>query len=143
MFLEFLDKHVSPVTNAWLRSDSNDRQMIVAAAGEIIREHSLPLEPVIDIRDLRKTYRDGLLGRRRVEALRGVTFQVGGGEIFGLLGPNGAGKTTLIKVLLGIVRKSGGNASLLGRSPGDRKGRKQVGYLPENHRIPAHHTGNT
>jgi ABC-2 type transport system ATP-binding protein len=98
---------------------------------------------VIDIRDLRKTYRDGLLGRRRVEALRGVTFQVGVGEIFGLLGPNGAGKTTLIKVLLGIVRKSGGNASLLGRSPGDRKGRRQVGYLPENHRIPAHHTGNT
>lgn len=100
-------------------------------------------DPVIDIHDLRKTYRDGLLGRRRVEALRGVTFQVHGGEIFGLLGPNGAGKTTLIKVLLGIVRKSGGRAALLGRPPGDRKGRRQVGYLPENHRIPLHHTGNT
>ncbi len=100
-------------------------------------------EPIIELDGLRKTYRDGLLGRRRVEALRGVTFQVGGGEIFGLLGPNGAGKTTLIKVLLGIVRKSGGRASLLGRPPGDRKGRQQVGYLPENHRIPLHHTGNT
>ncbi|HEV3002933.1 MAG TPA: ATP-binding cassette domain-containing protein, partial [Pirellulales bacterium] len=100
-------------------------------------------EPLIALDELRKTYRDGLLGRRRVEALRGVTFQVGGGEIFGLLGPNGAGKTTLIKVLLGIVRKSGGRASLLGRPPGDRKARCHVGYLPENHRIPLHHTGNT
>jgi ABC-2 type transport system ATP-binding protein len=103
----------------------------------------LTCEPVIDVHDLRKTYRDGLLGRRRVEALRGVTFQIGGGEIFGLLGPNGAGKTTLIKVLLGIVRKSGGQATLLGRPPGDRRGRREVGYLPENHRIPAHHTGDT
>ncbi|HVX13718.1 MAG TPA: ABC transporter ATP-binding protein [Pirellulales bacterium] len=103
----------------------------------------MSLDHVIDIHDLRKTYRDGLFGRRRVEALRGVTFQVNGGEIFGLLGPNGAGKTTLIKVLLGIVRKSGGRAALLGRPPGDRKGRRQVGYLPENHRIPAHHTGYT
>jgi ABC-2 type transport system ATP-binding protein len=99
--------------------------------------------PAIDIKDLCKTYRDGLLGRHRVEALRGVTFQVGNGEIFGLLGPNGAGKTTLIKILLGIVRRSQGSASLLGRPPGDREGRRRVGYLPENHRIPRHHTGNT
>lgn len=100
-------------------------------------------EPVIDLHDLRKTYRNGLLGRRRVEALRGVSFAVGRGEIFGLLGPNGAGKTTLIKVLLGIVRRSGGQATLMGRPAGDRAGRRLVGYLPEGHRIPAHHTGNT
>jgi ABC-2 type transport system ATP-binding protein len=72
-----------------------------------------------------------------------VSFQVGQGEIFGLLGPNGAGKTTLIKILLGIVRKTGGSASLLGLPAGDRHGRRRVGYLPENHRIPRHHTGNT
>lgn len=82
-------------------------------------------------------------GARRIEALSGVTFEVGHGEIFGLLGPNGAGKTTLIKVLLGIVHATGGGASLLGRSAGSRVGRKQVGYLPENHRIPRHHTGNS
>jgi ABC-2 type transport system ATP-binding protein len=97
----------------------------------------------IGVKNLHKTYRDGLFGRKRVDALRGVTFQVGRGEIFGLLGPNGAGKTTLIKVLLGIVRHSKGTASLLGRPPGDREGRRRVGYLPENHRIPRHHTGNT
>jgi ABC-2 type transport system ATP-binding protein len=65
------------------------------------------------------------------------------GEIFGLLGPNGAGKTTLIKVLLGIVRRSGGSASLLGRPAGDRVGRMKVGYLPENLRIAGHHTALT
>lgn len=100
-------------------------------------------EPAIDVQAIRKTYRDGLFGRRRIDALRGVSFQVPRGEIFGLLGPNGAGKTTLIKVLLGIVRKSGGAARLLGRPPGDRTGRRGVGYLPEGHRIPLHHTGDT
>jgi ABC-2 type transport system ATP-binding protein len=45
--------------------------------------------------------------------------------------------------LLGIVKKTGGQASLLGRPPGDRNGRRRVGYLPENLRIPRHHTGYT
>ncbi|MFM8287298.1 MAG: ABC transporter ATP-binding protein, partial [Planctomycetaceae bacterium] len=60
--------------------------------------------------------------------------------IFGLLGPNGAGKTTLIKVLIGIVRKTAGSAQMLGYAAGDRRGRERVGYLPETHRIPRHHT---
>lgn len=100
-------------------------------------------DPVIDVQDLRKTYRDGFLGRRRVEALKGVSFRVEPGTIFGLLGPNGAGKTTLIKVLLGIVRKTGGRAELLGGAAGDRRGRRRVGYLPESHRIPRHHSANS
>ena len=99
--------------------------------------------PVVIVDDLSKTYRDGWLRRRRVEALKGVSFEVAHGEIFGLLGPNGAGKTTLIKILLGIVRKGAGRAVLLGRSAGDRRGRRSVGYLPESHRIPRHLTGNT
>jgi ABC-2 type transport system ATP-binding protein len=99
--------------------------------------------PAIEINSLTKTYRDGLFGRRRVQALKGVSFRVDRGVIFGLLGPNGAGKTTLIKILLGIVRRSGGLATLLGRPAGDRVGRRAVGYLPENHRIPRHHTGNS
>jgi ABC-2 type transport system ATP-binding protein len=97
----------------------------------------------IVVGDLMKTYRDGWFSRRAVHALRGVSFCVGRGEIFGLLGPNGAGKTTLIKILLGIVRPSSGQASLLGRPPGDRAGRRRVGYLPENHRFPRHHTAHS
>ena len=100
------------------------------------------MEATIQVTDLRKSYRTGLF-RRRFEALKGVSLEVGRGEIFGLLGPNGAGKTTLIKVLLGIVRRSGGSAALLGRPAGDRASRVKVGYLPENLRIANHHTANT
>lgn len=99
--------------------------------------------PAIEVDGLRKTYTDGLIRRRTVEALRGVTFRVEKGTIFGLLGPNGAGKTTLIKVLLGIVRKTGGSATLMGLPAGNRLSRVKVGYLPENHRIPRHHTANS
>jgi ABC-2 type transport system ATP-binding protein len=97
----------------------------------------------IEVESLEKTFRDGLFRRRSIHALRGVSFTVESGSIFGLLGPNGAGKTTLIKVLLGLVRPTGGNASLLGRPAGDRRGRRNVGYLPESHRIPRHLTGNS
>jgi ABC-2 type transport system ATP-binding protein len=97
----------------------------------------------IETRELCKTYRDGWFGRRRVPALAGVSLSVFRGEIFGLLGPNGAGKTTLIKVLLGLVHKSSGNAELLGRPAGDIEARRHIGYLPEQHRIPHHLTGNT
>lgn len=99
-------------------------------------------EPTIEIRDLRKTYREGWFGRK-VEALRGVTLSVGPGEIFGLLGPNGAGKTTMIKILLGIVRRTSGTARLCGANAGVRRGRRQVGFLPEHHRIPRHLTAYT
>lgn len=102
----------------------------------------MDIEAAVSVENLSKTYFDGLL-RRRFEALKGVTFDVGRGEVFGLLGPNGAGKTTLIKVLLGIVRKSGGQAQMLGMPAGDRRSRHGVGYLPEHLRIPQHHTSLT
>ncbi|MBI5154135.1 ABC transporter ATP-binding protein, partial [Candidatus Poribacteria bacterium] len=99
--------------------------------------------PAIEVSGLGKIYRDGFVGRRRVTALDSVSFQVRRGEIFGLLGPNGAGKTTLIKVLLGIVSRTGGDARLLGFPAGHREGRRRTGFLPENHRIPRHHTGDS
>ena len=53
------------------------------------------------------------------------------GEIFGFLGPNGAGKTTSVKLLLGLLRPTSGEAWLLGETIGDLKTRKRIGYLPE------------
>lgn len=97
----------------------------------------------IEVEALSKTYRDGLFRRRAFTALRGVTFQVQRGEIFGLLGPNGAGKTTLVKLLLGVVRTAQGSARVLGRPVGDRAVRQRIGYLPENLRLPRHHTALT
>ena len=100
-------------------------------------------EFVIQTTDVSKTYRSGFFGRKSFQALKGVSLNVPRGTIYGLLGPNGAGKTTLIKILLGIVRKSGGSASVLGHVAGSHAARREVGYLPENHRIPRHLTANT
>ncbi len=53
------------------------------------------------------------------------------GEVFGFLGPNGAGKTTSVKLLLGLLKPTSGEASLLGRPIGDLQTRRRIGYLPE------------
>lgn len=97
--------------------------------------------PAIEVKDLRKTYSEGLIRRKKFEALKGITLSVNEGEIFGLLGPNGAGKTTLVKILLGIIRKTDGHAAMLGLPAGSQEGRNQVGYLPEHLRVPPHLTG--
>lgn len=97
----------------------------------------------IQVSGLQKTYREGLIFRKCFQALKGISFDVRPGEIFGLLGPNGAGKTTFVKIMLGIVRKTQGTALMLGRPAGDRLGRKRVGYLPESLRIPRHLNANT
>lgn len=92
----------------------------------------------IDVKSLSKTYSEGIVFRKKFRALEDVTFGVPQGEVFGLLGPNGAGKTTFIKILLGIIRKTSGHASVMGYPGGSRSGRKLVGYLPEHLRIPDH-----
>jgi ABC-2 type transport system ATP-binding protein len=88
-------------------------------------------ELVVRVSRLAKTFRRPLSGRR-VEAVRGVSFDVRRGEIFGFLGPNGAGKTTTIKMLMGLVAPSAGEMEILGviAPCSDVMGR--VGFLPEN-----------
>lgn len=100
-------------------------------------------EVAIEVDRLSKTYVEGVFRRKRRDALREVSFEVKQGEIFGLLGGNGAGKTTFIKIMLGIIRRSQGRASLLGYPAGDIRARKRVGYLPENLRVPRHLTAIT
>lgn len=79
---------------------------------------------------LAKTYRD-FWGRPRVCALQGLDLTVAPGELFGLLGPNGSGKTTTIKLLLGLIQPSSGDAFVFGRAPSDRRVKHRIGYLPE------------
>jgi ABC-2 type transport system ATP-binding protein len=78
----------------------------------------------IVVSDLTKSY-DG------VEALRGVSFEVRAGEVFGLLGPNGAGKTTTVEILEGYRRRDGGEASVLGHDPtgAPRELRERMGVV--------------
>ncbi|MBL0212415.1 MAG: ABC transporter ATP-binding protein [Myxococcales bacterium] len=85
----------------------------------------------MDVRDLQKTYRTPF-ARRKVEALRGVTFEVQRGHIFGFVGPNGAGKTTTIRTLMGLIRPTGGSATILGQKIPSRAARFKVGFLPES-----------
>ena len=92
--------------------------------------------PIVETYELSKTYRSGYLKKTSVPALVGISLHVEAGEIFGLLGPNGAGKTTFVKILLSIVRPSGGSAQLLSKPIGDVRSRERCGYLPENHRYP-------
>lgn len=69
---------------------------------------------------------------RVVEAVKGISFDVKRGEIFGFLGPNGAGKTTTIKALLGFIFPTRGALRLFGMPVSEPAARKKVGYLPEN-----------
>jgi ABC-2 type transport system ATP-binding protein len=87
-------------------------------------------DTVLSVGELYKTFHVGFF-RKRVEAVRGVSFDVKQGETFGLLGPNGAGKTTTIKTILRLIHQDRGTIRLFGQelSP-DRMSR--IGYLPEN-----------
>lgn len=86
---------------------------------------------VIRVESLRKVFRQGFL-MRRVEAVRGVSFEVRKGQIYGFLGPNGAGKTTTIKVLTGLISPTFGRAELFGKPAESPAARARVGFLPEN-----------
>src|SRR5260221_1267369 len=80
--------------------------------------------PAIHTVDLSKTF-------GKTVALAGLSMTVPRGEVFGFLGPNGAGKTTSVKLLLGLLKPSGGEAWLLGRPIGDLDTRRKIGYLPD------------
>jgi ABC-2 type transport system ATP-binding protein len=82
----------------------------------------------IETEGLRKVFGDHI-------AVEGLTLQVPQGEVFGFLGPNGAGKTTSIKMLLGLVEPTSGQASLLGAPIGDRETLARIGFLPEHFRF--------
>jgi ABC-2 type transport system ATP-binding protein len=90
---------------------------------------------VIEAIDLKRTYRTttGVLRRKplEVEAVRGISFAVEQGELFGLLGPNGAGKTTTIKMLITLLLPTSGQARVLGHDVVDnaREVRKRIGYV--------------
>ena len=85
---------------------------------------------VIETRNLSKIYRD-FWGRQKVRALKALDLEVRKGEIFGLLGPNGSGKTTTMKLLLGLVFPSSGQALVLGKPAAEVTKNERIGYLPE------------
>jgi ABC-2 type transport system ATP-binding protein len=86
---------------------------------------------MVAVRNLTKTFRIGFF-RKKVEAVRGIDFEVRRGEIFGLLGPNGAGKTTTIKTILRLIFPTTGTISLFGSLAPGPDAMRRLGYLPES-----------
>lgn len=87
-------------------------------------------DSIIELKDLSKTFYVGFR-RKKIEAVRSVSFEVKRGEIFGLIGPNGAGKTTTIKMLTGLIKPTSGVMKLMGYDGFDRRCSQKLGYLPE------------
>ncbi|MCE9531010.1 MAG: ABC transporter ATP-binding protein [Planctomycetes bacterium] len=84
----------------------------------------------VETRSLTKVYRD-FWGRKKKTALNALDLQIRKGEIFGLLGPNGSGKTTTIKLLLGLLFPTSGEATVFGKPAVDVRKNERIGYLPE------------
>lgn len=87
--------------------------------------------PIVDVINLRKRY--GL-----IQALKGISFSIGKGEIVGFLGPNGAGKSTTLRVLSGLIPADSGEAKVCGVDLAEEEGevRKHIGFLAENNPLP-------
>ncbi len=85
---------------------------------------------VVETQNLTKIYRD-FWGRQKVRALNALDLEIRKGEIFGLLGPNGSGKSTTIKLLLGLLFPTAGEALVFGKKATDVSKNEKIGYLPE------------
>ena len=88
-------------------------------------------DEVVHVEGVVKDFRPGF-GLRRKRVLHGISLSVARGEIFGFVGPNGAGKTTTLKILMGLIRATAGEASILGHDVRETAFRRHIGFLPEN-----------
>jgi ABC-2 type transport system ATP-binding protein len=90
---------------------------------------SVSMKRIIRVVKLRKRYRD-------TEAVRGVSLEVGGGEIYGLLGPNGSGKSTTLHALVGIIRPTSGELEVCGHRSGTIRAKASFGFIPDDLSMP-------
>lgn len=92
---------------------------------------------VLEVAEVQKTFRVGFR-RKKVEAVRDISFAIKAGEIFGVVGPNGAGKSTTIKMITGLVRPDAGTIRLFGQPVHHVDVRARIGYVPENPNLYEH-----
>lgn len=89
------------------------------------------MQTILKIENLHKSFKTGFIPQKK-QILKGISFSVGEGEIFGYLGPNGAGKTTTLKCVLGLIFPDQGKIEIFGHPHLSSKARERVGFLPEN-----------
>jgi len=87
--------------------------------------------PAVEVENLTKIFPIPFR-KQKVVAVRKLNLEVEPGEVFGLLGPNGSGKSTTLKIVLGLVSPTAGEARIFGRSADEVRSRENVGFLPEN-----------
>ncbi|MCH1407415.1 MAG: ABC transporter ATP-binding protein [Verrucomicrobiales bacterium] len=97
-------------------------------------------EHAVEVNNLTKVFRTGI-GNQYVVAVDNLSFRVEAGEVYGLIGPNGSGKSTTMKVVLGLMAASKGEAKVFGLDSGDIRARSEIGFLPENPYFYKHLTG--
>jgi len=88
-------------------------------------------DTIIQVRGLVKDFRPGF-GLRKKRVLHGIDFEVKRGELFGFIGPNGAGKTTTMKILMGLISATQGDAHILGHDVRETAFREHIGFAPES-----------
>jgi len=94
----------------------------------------------LSVRDLQKTFHPGLF-EASIEVLKGLSFEVARGEIFGFLGPNGAGKTTTIKAITEIIYPDAGEITVCGLPHTSLEAKQRLGFMAESPYIYRHLTG--
>ena len=98
----------------------------------IVKTVNLSKLYVRDVIDYEYGYLKIRFKNRKVAALKRLNLEIEEGEIFGLLGPNGAGKTTTLKILMGLIFQTSGEAFIMEKPLGDKSVKAQIGFLPEN-----------
>lgn len=89
------------------------------------------MQTVLQITNLHKSFKTGFMLKKK-EILKGISFSIHEGEIFGYLGPNGAGKTTTLKCILGLIFPDQGKIEIFGQPHLSPQAKERVGFLPEN-----------
>jgi len=94
----------------------------------------------LSVRGLEKTFHPGLF-EASIEVLKGLSFEVARGEIFGFLGPNGAGKTTTVKAITEIISPDAGEITICGLPHTSLEAKKRIGFMSESPYVYRHLTG--
>jgi ABC-2 type transport system ATP-binding protein len=89
------------------------------------------MKTVLSLENVHKSFKVGFIPKKK-EILKGISFSVGEGEIFGYLGPNGAGKTTTLKCVLGLIYPDRGKIEIFGQPHLEPRAKERLGFLPEN-----------